>query len=367
MTPPPAPAPVPRSAGRRFLRRFLGALLVLGLSTVLIGSAFFRPSLEGGFHVVQRFPLGSWFRDLPEHLPWLAAFILLSSAMIPLRAFRWGFTLGAQKGPFWSRYHSVAIGLFANNVIPAKLGEGFRALVFTRATGMPFFQSLGTVLVCKLLDIFALLILVLGSPGGPLLGGGGFSGGLLGAGIAVPVLALLLVLLGRHGPGLSEALRRRGRAAKLQSTLTHLSAGLRANSWRSLGKALLGTLAAVSTVATAYFVALRGAGVDVAWTGGVLLLAAVTFGQSPPGVPAGLGVYYLASSWAARLLGATEAEAATLAVLTHLGTAFTHVSVGAVSAIIRRDLVRGLWRRRTPGGGPPARDLGGRQPAESTA
>ena len=333
---------------RRIVKKLVLALVALALTVTLVGSAFYRPSTKGGLHLVPRFPLDEWLSELPSHLPWVAVFVLFSASMVPLRAFRWGFALGPRKGGYADRYHAIAIGLLSNNVIPAKLGEGVRALAFTRFTGMPFFQSLGTVVVCKLLDTFALLTLVLVAPGGPIFGGAmRFSGGLAGAAIAVPVLGALLVLIARKAPAWADALGRKGKAPSLERTLRNLSTGLRLNTWRTLSKAFLATLLAVASVATGYAAALRGVGVaEAGEIGGVVVLAAVTFGQSPPGVPAGLGMYYLACSWAARLLGASEKEAATLAVLTHMATALTHVTVGLVSALVRRQGVRDLFRRK---------------------
>jgi len=341
------------SAGK-IIKRVLGAIVAVTLTTILIGSAFFRPSFRDGFELSARFPLDQWVKDLPSHLWWVILFGIFTASMAPSRAFRWGFTLPKDRKPhYWDRYHSVAIGLLGNNVIPGKVGEAIRAMSLTRFTEkrgepIPFSLSLGTILVCKVLDLLALLILVSLSPAGPFFGGErGFSGGFTGVIIAVPVLIAVLFLLARYAPRIADWLHRKHRYPKIQTFLREVAVGVSASgSFLRLFFALLGTMFAIALVATGYGVALYGVGVNAGISAGVVLLAAVTLGQSPPGVPAGMGMYYLASSWAARLLGATAEQAATLAVLTHLTTVVSHILVGAVSLLIRKVRIRDYLPKR---------------------
>lgn len=334
-------------AKKRVGKKILGALLAVAVSTILIGTAFFRPSLEGGFHLVSRFPLEQWLRDLPSNLWWVALFALFSASMAPLRAWRWGFTLPRPVPPYTDRYHSVALGLLGNNVIPGKLGEALRAISLTRFSDqrgrrLPFAQSLGTILVCKLMDLVALLMLVVASPNGPFFGEGNLmGGGFVGAAIAIPALVVGLLAVGRWAPRLADALHAKNRAPKVQLLLRELAVGVAASgSVKRLALGLGATLVAIASVATGYTFSLRGVGVPVGPFAGVFLLGAVTLGQSPPGVPAGMGMYYLSSSWAARLLGATAEQAATIAVLTHLTTVLSHMAVGAASLAIRKVRLR---------------------------
>ncbi|HEY0839358.1 MAG TPA: hypothetical protein VGD74_04170, partial [Vulgatibacter sp.] len=125
----PPGATAARSSGfLRIMKKILGGIVAVAISATLIGSAFFRPAFEGGFHLVSRFPLEQWFASLPSHLWWVALFGIFSAAMAPLCAFRWGFTLPKPKPHYSDRYHSVAIGLLGNNVIPGKFGEALRAM-----------------------------------------------------------------------------------------------------------------------------------------------------------------------------------------------------------------------------------------------
>jgi len=349
---PPSP-PRPPWTPWRILKRIVVVVLGVALTAVLIGSAFFRPVFEGGFRIEPRFPIGPWFADLPSHLWWVAIFALFSASMAPLRAWRWGFVLPRPRPHYADRYHAVAIGLLANNAVPGKLGEAIRSVSLTRFTQqrgrpIPFAQSLGTVLVCKLLDVIALLVLVSLSPSGPFFGTtAGLETGMIGIAIVLPILVGLLFATARYAPRIADWLHAKGRSPRLENTLRELAVGVAASgSLQHVAAAFGATLLAVSAVATGYTFALYGVGADPGITAGVVVLAAVTLGQSPPGVPAGLGVYYLSSTWSARLLGATAEQAATLAVLTHLATVLTHVTVGGISLLVRRVRLRDFLPRR---------------------
>lgn len=359
---PPDPVRPPWTVWRVAKRALVG-IVAATLTVCLIGSAFFRPRIEAGtLRIEPRFPLDQWLADLPSHLGWVAVFALFSASMAPLRGWRWGYVLPKPKPRYSDRYHAVAIGLLANNAIPGKLGEAVRSMTLTRfcerrGEKLPFAQSLGSVLLCKLLDVVALLLLVCVSPNGPFFGATtGLKGGLVGLGIALPLLVGLLYATLRYAPRIADWLHRKGRSPRLEHTLRELAIGVAAaGSPKSLALAFGATLVAIASVATGYTAAMYGVGMEPGITAGIVVLAAVTLGQSPPGVPAGLGVYYLACTWSARLLGATAEQAATLAVLTHLTTVLTHLTVGGTSLLVRQVRLREFLpkRRRASGGVAP--------------
>jgi uncharacterized membrane protein YbhN (UPF0104 family) len=213
---------------------------------------------------------------------------------------------------------------------------------------LPFAVSLGTVLVCKLTDVVALLTLVSISPSGPFFGSNvSLRGSFVGVAIALPLLVVALFATAKYAPRLADWLHAKGRSPKLENTLRELGVGVAASgSPKHLLFCFLATLVAIGSVACGYTTAMYGVGMTPGVTAGVVMLTAVTLGQSPPGVPAGLGVYYLACTWSARLLGATAEQAATLAVLTHLTTVLTHMTVGGISLLVRKVRLRDYLPRR---------------------
>ena len=326
-----------RAAGRTHLK-VLGAAVGLILTAVLVSTAFFRWNFRGeGPLLTPRFSLGEFVRDLPSHLPWLALFVLLTASMIPLRAVQWQRTL-AKGVPFRERYHTVAIGAFTHNALPGKLGDLFRSFLMSRSQNIPFVRSLGSVAVCKLLEFCALVSLAalsLLGPVGEMLAQ--FAEALRTAGIGCLALVAAVVLLAHFAAPLAGSLKRSHRLPRIQLFLREVSEGLgTARSFRGMAVALLFSFPPVLASALAYGAALAGMGLPGAIFAGPVMLVAISLGQSTPGIPVGMGVYYFVTSWMARALGASPEDAAAYAALTHLSTLLTNISVGGISVWTRR-------------------------------
>ncbi len=327
------------AARRRWLLRAAVWAAGLAASIAIAGSAFFRiHRTAAGLALAPRFALGAWAANLQSHLPWAAGFALLTACVIPLRALQWRFTLGPHPPGFFARYHAIAIGAFVHNAAPGQLGEFTRALLLSKGHGLPFFQSLGSVLTGKLLELAALVALAALALAGP---GAGFSGriGPALAGAAGLFLALFAAvqLLARRAERWSVALERQRRWPRLSAALRHLGAGLvPARSPRRTALALAASFGPVGTSALAYGLALHGVGVPRGLFAGGIVLGAVCLGQLTPGLPIGTGMYYLTTSWAARALGASPAQAAAFAALAHLSALASQLTVGLASVLLCR-------------------------------
>ena len=349
---------------REFLRRVAFTAIGIAVSAAALGLAFFRPQREsGGWSLVPRFDFGVWWSDLPGHLVWLIPFLLLSASLPALRALMWGFTAPAPAPSYSTRYHAIAIGALVHNTMPARLGLLVTAIFAGRRVRRPVVEMLASLLVAKLLELTALVATITAVL--PLMGpvvGVNHSGGTRAfgntalAGFAVvAVLGLLLVLLARTAPRVAGWLRRRDRVPWLVRFLEALTTGVRGvGSARRLGLGLLAAMLPVAANGLAYGLALVHGGAQSGLWGGWLLLGALTLGQFTPGLPVGTGVYLLVCSWAARALGADDGSAAAIAVLTHVGTFAANLTVGAISALIHRREIRGLFSlRRSLRTGPP--------------
>jgi uncharacterized protein (TIRG00374 family) len=88
----------------------------------------------------------------------------------PLRAWRWRILLrnaGQGQGaknemrlpPFWKLVEIVYISWFANALVPAKLGDLYRAYLLRQESGCSATRTFGTVLAERLLDLMVLLCL----------------------------------------------------------------------------------------------------------------------------------------------------------------------------------------------------------------
>lgn len=84
---------------------------------------------------------------------------IAATAIFPLRARRWRTILDpvAPNLPFGPLFRATAIGMAANNVLPARLGEPARAFALTRETPVGFAPALASLVVDRVFDAIVLL------------------------------------------------------------------------------------------------------------------------------------------------------------------------------------------------------------------
>lgn len=96
-----------------------------------------------------------------------AAFIVYYFSF-PIRTFRWrmllqnaGYTKekGVHLPKAWKLLEIIYVSWFANVIVPAKLGDLYRAYLLRREAGLPASRTFGTVLAERLLDLIILLLL----------------------------------------------------------------------------------------------------------------------------------------------------------------------------------------------------------------
>src|SRR5437667_4694986 len=97
----------------------------------------------------------------------LAAFFIYYLSF-PTRTLRWRMLLqnvgyteenGVHLPKFWKLLEIIYISWFANVIVPAKLGDLYRAYLLRREAGLPASRTFGTVLAERLLDLIVLLLL----------------------------------------------------------------------------------------------------------------------------------------------------------------------------------------------------------------
>jgi len=91
-------------------------------------------------------------------VPWVIASVVVGLLSLVVRAIRWRVLLGAIRsvdtGPVVS---ATFVGMMANNLLPARLGEVVRAWVLARREQMPVPTVLASIMVERLLDVLAAL------------------------------------------------------------------------------------------------------------------------------------------------------------------------------------------------------------------
>lgn len=113
-------------------------------------------------------PQQTWATLKRANLLFFLAGFLVYYSSFPLRALRWrillqnvGFTRenGIHLPPFWKIVEIIYISFFANSIVPAKLGDLYRAYLLRQEIKVSVSRGVGTVLAERLLDLIVLLLL----------------------------------------------------------------------------------------------------------------------------------------------------------------------------------------------------------------
>ncbi len=96
--------------------------------------------------------------------------ILIYYAAFPVRGYRWklllknaGFDECSEKGipSSWTLSRFMAMGWFANCILPAKLGDAYRAYLAKRGMCVSFSKTMGTVLAERVIDVMVIFVMLL--------------------------------------------------------------------------------------------------------------------------------------------------------------------------------------------------------------
>src|SRR5579859_1941715 len=146
-------------------KKLLNWRTIVPLLIVIVAVAFFVQKL----HID---PQKTWAAMRGANIIFLLAAFGIYYLSFPLRALRWrillknvGFTKanGVELPKFWKLTEIIFISWFANAIVPAKLGDLYRAYLLRQEAGVSATRSFGTVLAERLLDLSVLLLLFIPS------------------------------------------------------------------------------------------------------------------------------------------------------------------------------------------------------------
>jgi len=321
--------------------------IVLVITAVCLVVALWGMDLDRAMEAVRG---TAWWLVAPMWAAYLAAHAL--------RAWRLGLLLGTPV-PYRRLFAINTIGFLAINVIPLRLGEMVRPYLLAERQGVPFARGLAAIMMERLLDFGALLVLLLGLSGMVELPVGGVQvqgidvvqAGQRFAGLAVivGVVGGLVVVLGGEpvvallerlpaGPRLAGFARRfrEGLVALMRRPARALlSVVLTAGVWLVT---LLGILAAMEAVPGV------PATFGAAWSTWAITLSGMTAVPTPGFV----GAYELFCTAALWLWGVDADVARAFAILLHLGQFSFTVGIGAIFMFLEGLSLRVLVRRGAP-------------------
>jgi glycosyltransferase 2 family protein len=223
------------------------------------------------------------------------------------RAWRWQYLLGAL-GPthFGTAFRTTIIGFALNTLLPARPGEAVRPLLLARHEGLSFPSVFATIVVERVLDLIAVLLLfgsfvVLFDPGmdtvDARLYGAVKLGGGAAAATAVVALAVMIVLAG-HPERLGrmtlaiERIMPSNVARTLARLVERFAGGFAAmRRPRDLLAALALSMPVWLGIALAVWLVARAFDLTFPFTGTFLLLALLVVGVAVP-TPGGIGGFH---------------------------------------------------------------------------
>ncbi|MBD8621596.1 lysylphosphatidylglycerol synthase transmembrane domain-containing protein [Pseudomonas sp. CFBP 13727] len=260
-----------------------------------------------------------------------------------VRIFRWSVMLSAT-GNHVSFKNCAApfLGAIAlNNVLPLRLGDVVRALVFPSAMGVTKTAAATSLVVERLIDLVTLLaclalgvlaIQTLQVP--PALRESAVVLALLG-GIALAVgfffSGSFARLFNKLGGG-TEASRGSAKLQQIFRTIAGLFESFDVMSRpRVLGSMLLLSVLVWMGEAGLFYFALQGLGLEATPLMALLVMAITTLSTLAPSSPGYVGPFHLAAFTAVSLIGGTSAQAGSYAVIVHLALWLPTTIVGALA------------------------------------
>lgn len=271
--------------------------------------------------------------------------VAIISVQVVVRAFRWSILLEpAAHVPIPRLLSPLLVGYLGNAVLPARLGEAIRATLVARRERIDIAQSLGTVLLERLIDVAALALLAsavaiaLDAPTWiqqvSLITA--VATGSLVVALALGGTQWLIGLLDRAG--MSKVSGPRRAADRVAAALD--------GSHRRRSFAIAGgiSLGAWCMDAAVFWLVALALGIEIGPLGAVLIGAITILGTAIPAAPGYVGTFELAASAVAVALGVPSDAAVAYALMAHAVTVLPVAAMGAVALLSLGSSLRDVAR-----------------------
>jgi uncharacterized protein (TIRG00374 family) len=282
---------------------------------------------------------------------YLIPVVVLTLLSLFFRAWRWHYLLApVERVGLAALFSATVIGLAANNLLPARLGEIVRAYALKKQAGLPVSASIATIIVERILDVFTLLgflgvtfliPLVIDPPGRSttfslplwIIRSGYFA---LALNFGVMVVLTLLII----APERSEAIlvRLAGRLSErlgrwLNGTIHSFVTGLEVyRDWRLLGASLLLSLCVWGTVICAIYYAFRSFGLHLPPVAPIVVLVVLALGLMIPSAPGYVGTFQWFTVAGLSLFAVGESRALSFSIVFH-ATQFFPITLLGLAAL----------------------------------
>lgn len=291
------------------------------------------------------------FRSIDWHTLWTvyreADYLYVVPAILILaftsvaRAFRWHTLMyPEQTVSIRKLFNFVNIGYLFNGILPAKIGELVRGYLVGRHVSGGIAQGLSTLLVERLMDVLAVVVLLVLLIPFVALPAWITRGGLIFGVVAIVGVGGLVVLARFGDRGLEWVWRYLGRLPvvghpKVKTTLSNILVGLRVLSVPRLVPGILGwTVAVWVGYALFNYVLLFAFGLgELSFTAAAFVLCATGFGMMVPSSPGAIGVFEGAAVLALGVYGIDSSRAFGYAFGLHMLTNLQLIVMGLLGLL----------------------------------
>lgn len=271
-------------------------------------------------------------------LLWLVPTVPVFALAIVLRALRWWSLFApARRPPLRAISYALLVGYFFNNILPARAGEAARVIALHKRAATPKAETAGTVVVERLFDVLALLIVLFAShPWLPEISW--LRAAAIFAVVVVAVLLALVFVVVRYDERAVHWLRaplrrvkREGVAERLEAAAVNATRGLVAlRSPRIALRGMMLTIASWVTLGVSSAILMNAFAFDAPLAAGMLVTVAINLSLILPSSPAALGVFEAATVIALRAFDVPHAEALSYALVLHLLNLVPFLVIGVI-------------------------------------
>jgi uncharacterized membrane protein YbhN (UPF0104 family) len=269
---------------------------------------------------------------------WLIPSLAVLAIAVFLRAVRWQSLYGHEtRPPLGAVSAAMMVGVAINNLVPFRAGEAARILALGRRTGTSRVESLVTVALERVLDVFCLLVLLFVAlpllPDVTWIGGAAVLAAVLAAGLAGAAVVFAIWgdrplhfvarLFGRL-PFVAEDQIEHGGHSLMRgfAGLRHPQIAFAGFAWTTLSWLV---------TSVSFWLATFAFHLDLPLDAGLLVLAAVGLSLVLPAAPGALGVFEAAVVLALAAYDVPRAEALSYAFVLHAMNFFPYLIAGAIA------------------------------------
>jgi hypothetical protein len=269
---------------------------------------------------------------------WFVPALVAFAAQTLMRAMRWRSLFAharrPRRGPV---IEATLVGYLFNNIMPARAGEAARVVSLTKNSQAPAAEIVGTVVVERAYDVFAVLLIFFCAlpwlPHVSWFGAAAVLAAIAAAGL-VAVVGVLAIYGERPLHYIARPLARLPRLTteRIEHHVALLASGLSGlREHRVALEALLWSLAAWMTAALWAWLVLLAFQPQLPFSAGVLVTVAIGLSMIIPSAPAAVGVFEVAGVLALKAYGISHTAALPFAIVLHISNFVPLVVAGAIA------------------------------------